>query len=221
MCSVIERRDFFKFFGASAGSIISVGVWLTKKADAQNTPRYSVVIVDYNKCTGCRTCETVCSQAHDKVMIDGEETDGIGNPRYTRIHVYGFSPPVDVPVHCMECKDAPCIAACPVEPDNKTGRKALYRDEKTQAIRNDYERCIGCGNCAKACTDCRIGAIMINAKTGKPESVCDLCNGDPVCVKRCPYDALSHLTSGFDGGGYACSPGKIAEELIKLWYTHH
>jgi len=216
----LSRREFVKSALIGSGTL-AFGGFLVKAEEKQGTggekPRYSLVIVDYNKCTGCRTCEAVCSQANERVIIDGEELLGLGNPAEARVKVVSYNfPPVDVPNRCLECPDAPCIEACPVSPDPNTGRKALYRDEKTLAIKNDPERCIGCGNCARACEEKRVGIIKQDKKTGRPTTLCTLCEGDPQCVRYCPYDALTHFTG--DGRHFALSPDKIAKRLAELWY---
>ena len=118
-----------------------------------------MVLVDYGKCTGCRTCEAACSSHNRPVSIDGRELPGLGNPRYANIRVQSFNPDVDVPNVCAMCADTPCVKACPVEPDPKTGRRALYRDEATHTIHNDPGRCIGCRSCAEACAAQRTGVI--------------------------------------------------------------
>ena len=215
------RREFFKIMGVGSGMFITLGGWLVKDANAQGSPIYSWIVVDLNKCTGCRTCEAVCSQVNRKVTINGKPFDGLGNPHFSNIRIEYFNPPVDIPNHCFMCKDAPCIESCPVEPDEKTGRKALYRDEKTLAVKVDYESCISCGSCARTCTELRSGAILLNADTGKPEGICNLCEGDPTCVKKCPFGALSHMKkASLDGRLFAQAPEKVAEELMNLWYYH-
>ncbi len=214
-----SRREFLKKT-AVGGSAIVLGTLFVKETFAQRSerPTYSMILVDYNKCTGCRTCETVCSAFNHKVKIGEEELPGLGNPCYSNIRVYSFNPDVDIPVTCLMCRDNPCIESCPVEPDPSTGRKALYRDEKTRAIKNDLERCIGCGSCAEACKTKRIGAIIPNPQTGKPERICNLCNGDPQCVKYCPYEALRHVVGRIDGRHFGFSIEQIAERLTRLWY---
>ena len=213
-----SRREFLINLGVASGGLISLGGWLVKTVDAQEKATYGLIVVDFNKCTGCRTCEAVCSQVNKKVTINGEELLGLGNPHFSNVRVMYFNPPVDVPNRCVQCSDAPCIEACPVSPDPKTGRKALYRDEKTLAIKTDYDRCIGCGSCAQACTEGRVGAIIMNPDTNKPEGICNLCEGDPACVKHCPFGALSYIEDGLDGRHYAFSPEKIAQQLTTLWY---
>ena len=213
-----SRREFLQTIGVGSGGLITFGVWLVKTVDAQEKVTYGLIVVDFNKCTGCRTCEAVCSQVNNKVTINGEELPGLGNPHFSNVRVMYFNPPVDIPNRCVQCSDAPCIEACPVPPDPKTGRKALYRDEKTLAIKTDHDRCIGCGSCARACAEGRVGAIIMNPDTNKPEGICNLCEGDPACVKYCPFGALSYIEGGLDGRHYAFSPEKIAEQLATLWY---
>jgi len=215
-----SRRDFLRTAGVGSAGLITFGGWLVKSVSAQERPAYSLIVVDFNKCTGCRTCEAVCSQANEKVKLDGEELLGLGNPRFSNVRVYSFNPPVEIPNRCVMCGDAPCIEACPVPPDPVTGRKALYRDEKTLAIKNDPERCVACGSCAEVCLDKRVGAIILDPVTSKPGGICNLCEGDPACVKYCPFEALTHVSGGLDGRHYALPPEKVAQELISLWYYH-
>ena len=105
-----------------------------------------------------------------------------------------------------------------MSPDPKTGRRALYRDEATRTIHNDPGRCIGCRSCARACAAQRTGVIIPNPATGKPERMCTLCGGDPQCVKRCPFGALSYVEVRPDRKFYGLGPEKIAAELAMKWY---
>jgi Fe-S-cluster-containing hydrogenase component 2 len=94
----------------------------------------------------------------------------------------------DVPVVCQQCADAPCLEACPEE--------AISRDAKTDAVVVDQDLCIQCGSCVNACV---IGldavaseqklAIRLDEDTQFPLK-CDLCGGNPQCVKFCPTEAL-------------------------------
>ena len=215
-----DRRSFIKTM-VIGGLTLTVGGIIVPRAVAQtdraNRPQYSMILVDFNKCTGCRTCETVCAQYNHKTVVDGEELLGLGNPYLANIRVYSFNPDADVPIVCVMCQDNPCIEACPVEPDEQ-GRKALYRDPETLAIKADPDRCIACGACAEACKTERVGAIIPNRETDMPERMCTLCDGDPQCVKYCPYGALSYIVGGIDGRHYGVPPEEIAEELILRWY---
>lgn len=204
--------------GVSGGAMVLLGQFgVLRLAGAQEGDKHalSMIVVDYSKCTGCRTCETVCSAFNHQRTVYGETLNGLGNPDLANIRVYGFNPDVDVPAVCAMCPDSPCIEACPVDPDPKTGRKALYREAKLRTITSDPDRCIACGSCSEAC---RVGVIIQNAETNMPEHMCILCGGDPQCVKLCPFEALSRVKVDPNRKFYAMKPEQIAEQLIQEWY---
>ena len=214
----ISRRDFIKTTALGGGALLvfgDMGILRVVEIKAGESSFYSMILVDYAKCTGCRTCETVCSAYNHKQTVNGEVLNGLGNPYFSNIRVYGYNPDVDIPSVCAMCPDNPCIEACPVEPDPNTGRKALYRDDKTFTIKSDFNRCIGCGSCAEAC---RVGIIIPNPKTNKPEGMCTLCDMDPQCVKYCPFGALSQARVNTDREYYGLKPDEIAADLFKRWY---
>jgi Fe-S-cluster-containing hydrogenase component 2 len=66
---------------------------------------------------------------------------------------------------------------------------ALSRDNKTQAVVVEYEKCGGCGNCVHVCP---FGAVTLDM-VAKKAIKCDLCGGDPECVKICPENALQYI----------------------------
>lgn len=168
--ATVSRREFIKGIGIGAGAIVlftQFGIHAVAWADSKK-PVLKMVLADYGKCTGCRTCEAVCSSYNRPVTLNGEKMPGLGNPRYSNIRVESFNPEVDVPNVCAMCADTPCVNACPVEPDPGTGRRALYRDEVTHTLSNDADRCIGCGSCAEACAEKRTGVIRLDSQMGKP-----------------------------------------------------
>lgn len=212
-----SRRRFMKT-ALGGGAMVMFGpfgVLRLSRATEGKLEGLSMIVVDYTKCTGCRTCETVCSAFNHKLTINGELLKGLGNPDLANIQVHPYNPDVDVPAVCAMCPDTPCIEACPVDPDPATGRRALYREAKNQAITNDAERCISCGSCAEAC---RVGVIRQNIETDRPEHMCTLCGGDPQCVKHCPFGALSYVKVDTDREFYGQRPEQIAEQLIEKWY---
>lgn len=214
----LSRRDFIKKTVLGSGALFiygNFGILQVVEGQTAENPIHNMIIVDYMKCTGCRTCEAVCSAHNHRQTVNGEELNGLGNPYSSNIRVYSYNPDADIPALCTMCPDNPCINACPVKPDPKTGRRALYRDEKTFTIKVDLDRCIGCGDCAKVC---RVGVIIPNSATNKPERMCTLCNGEPQCVKYCPYGALSQVKVDIEREFYGMKPDKIAETLIKRWY---
>lgn len=218
--TTLTRREFIKGVGIGGGALVLLGQFGVHSAAwaLAGDPALNMVLIDYAKCTGCRTCEAACSSRNRPVSLKGQELPGLGNPRYANIRVHSFNPDVDVPNVCAMCADTPCVKACPVEPDPKTGRRALYRDNVTHTIHNDSGRCLGCRSCAKACAAQRTGVISPDPATGKPERMCTLCGGDPQCVKRCPFGALSYVEVRRDRKFYGLGPEKIAAELAKTWY---
>jgi carbon-monoxide dehydrogenase iron sulfur subunit len=154
------------------------------------------ISVDVNKCTGCRTCEIVCSMVKN----------GLINRRRARIRVHRDEMTgLDMPVFCIQCTDAACMQACP--------NSALSQDDVSGIIRVDAEECTGCGQCADACP---IGAIVIDRDTEVP-LICDLCGGEPQCVAWCPGGALilSEDTPGLDY--YVKELHGIPEKRIDKW----
>ena len=131
-----------------------------------------ILIVDYEKCTGCRLCELVCSVKHE----------GVSNPSRARIHITKWDwEGIMMPMVCHQCESAPCINACPTN--------ARLRDEQLDRVVIDSDRCIGCKTCIVVCP---FGAVGFDP-VAKSVISCDLCDGDPVCVKFCATEALRYV----------------------------
>jgi Fe-S-cluster-containing dehydrogenase component len=130
----------------------------------------SYIVVCEELCSGCRACQVACVAHHDRRF--GTASARI---RVTKIEYLGL----DQPHVCRQCSPAPCIDACP--------SKALYRDRVTGAVLLDAGECIGCSACADACP---FGMAALHPETGL-SMICDLCGGDPACVKRCATGAIN------------------------------
>ena len=215
----VSRRHFLNTLGLGGAGIVLVGSYGFYFRHDSGSMTIKAIAVDFEKCAGCRTCEAVCSAFNNKVDIEGIKLDGLGNPSLSNIRVHHYNPDVDIPSTCALCEDAPCIAACPVEPHQETGRRALYKNPETETIVNDLHRCIGCSSCAMACKEERAGVIYPNPETGSPEKMCTLCGGDPQCVINCPYDALTYVEINDSRDKESIAPGKIAERLVKKLYN--
>ena len=85
---------------------------------------------------------------------------------------------LDVPNICRLCKRPTCVSACTTN--------ALYQDEELGIIHLIEKNCIGCSDCVDGCS---FGVVMLHPETGYP-LICDLCGGDPACVKRCAPGAV-------------------------------
>lgn len=136
------------------------------------------------KCTGCRTCMTFCSLKHE----------GVINQELSRVHILEDpARPAFLPITCPPCDEKPCLKACP--------ELGAIRLNKLGAVVIEESLCTGCSKCVQAC---KIGAIQFHrlpgrGKMGKAVVLkCDMCDGDPWCVKVCQPEAITVVD---DGGG--------------------
>jgi carbon-monoxide dehydrogenase iron sulfur subunit len=130
-----------------------------------------ILVVDPEKCVGCRLCEIACS-----VVKTGRV-----NPSQARIGVTIFDEEgFYMPVVCYQCDEAWCKAACPAA--------AIDKDESLRRYTVNEDRCVGCRICNAACP---FGTISFSQQTGKAFK-CDLCDGAPTCVAYCPTGALRY-----------------------------
>jgi carbon-monoxide dehydrogenase iron sulfur subunit len=120
-------------------------------------------------CGGCRRCQLACSLFHY----------GECNLELASVHVTKdvFSGEYEVET-CRQCEEPECLSACAIQ--------AIYVDEKTGAIVIDEENCTGCRACEEECPFHMIGYDPDRNICFK----CDLCGGDPQCVKNCPHTAV-------------------------------
>lgn len=125
------------------------------------------LVIYAERCTGCRVCELVCALYNE----------GVNNPMFSRIRITSdYTYRLDSPVVCYQCGNPPCVPPCPVS--------AITKDPETGVIQIDYETCTACGLCS---ANCPFGAIpQLEAKVIK----CELCDGNPQCVKYCETRAL-------------------------------
>lgn len=131
-----------------------------------------VLMIDYEKCSGCRLCELVCSVKHD----------GVSNPARSRVKIVKWEPEGRyVPMGCQQCESAPCRIVCPV--------RAISRDGDLSREMVDYDVCIGCRMCVAVCP---FGAMTFDS-LAKRVIKCDLCDGDPLCAKFCYPGAIQYV----------------------------
>ncbi|MEM1580891.1 MAG: 4Fe-4S dicluster domain-containing protein [Candidatus Bathyarchaeia archaeon] len=126
---------------------------------------------EYGNCSGCRRCEIACSLSHEGKIW----------PEASRVRVFMLVPGIEVPHLCAQCHDYPCVEACP------TG--ALSTSKETGAVIVDRDKCTGCGACIRECP----GRIPFLHPSDGKAVICDLCGGDPQCVRVCQeakFDAL-------------------------------
>lgn len=128
-------------------------------------------LIKSSVCTGCQLCELVCSLAKEKES----------NPAKSRIYTESYMMEgLRIPRVCVNCSHPACVDACPFE--------ALRKDETTGIVVLDYEKCSHCGDCVEACP---FGGLRMTPE-GKLIK-CDLCGGDPECVKVCETRAIQYV----------------------------
>ena len=129
------------------------------------------IVVQPEKCTGCHTCELVCSFTHTEEF----------NPTRSRISVINFEKiGFAFPVLCQQCGEAACMKVCPVG--------AVSKNAVTGAMEINDSKCLRCQLCTIACP---VGATLYDP-VANIVAKCDLCQGDPQCVKLCPSGAISY-----------------------------
>ena len=150
----------------------------TERKKTARVPLSGVIAFDPEICTGCGSCELVCSIAH------GVES----NPSLSRITIY-YNPLEADAVHdvCQQCHYPSCLYACPVE--------AILIHGESGARYIDDDKCTGCGLCYKACPFTPERAMIKVREEGGEDKYykCDLCKDQqdgPQGVQICPTEAL-------------------------------
>ena len=131
-----------------------------------------LLVIDSEKCTGCRKCEQVCSVYHT----------GFNDPARSRMKVLRWDlVGYYLPVSCQNCDQASCAEVCP--------SGACRRDPELEVTIIDPKVCIGCKSCVLACPF----GVPVFDKVEGISIKCDYCNGDPQCVPFCEAGALQFL----------------------------
>jgi len=120
-------------------------------------------------------------------------------------------PGCEVPHLCAQCNDYPCVDSCPVG--------ALSTSTDTKAVLVDREKCTGCGACIRACP----GNVPFLHPGDDKATICDLCGGDPECVKVCKeagYNALMLVEEGpsVHRRLFSRNPIEVAKDLAVLFF---
>lgn len=163
---------------------------------------------DGSLCMACRGCQVACKQWN---KLEAEKTEFFAAPG-------GYQNPASLSPttwtlmefhehaceegglkwlfrrqHCMHCTDAKCIQACPVQPVEEGGPKAMFRSE-FGTVQVDLERCIGCGACAAACPY-KVPHVSTEPRKSRKCTGCvdRVAEGKrPACVNTCCTSAMDY-----------------------------
>jgi len=130
------------------------------------------LIIHPEKCNNCGNCETACIKTRTSLT----------SPGLSCIRILKDNEAGDFffPIACKQCENPPCMAVCPKE--------AIYQDDELALVLIDRQKCVGCGMCVSACP---FGAMKLDKLKAKSYK-CDLCAGDPECVKVCQPLAIEY-----------------------------
>lgn len=184
----VTRREFLKISGKTlAGLTLSttmLSLLGTTQAEVDSGAvttfalAKGLLVVNTDKCTGCRRCEMNCT-----LVNDGCVSGYMSRVKITRnlfasrndTGLYTDDKWTYYPDTCRQCADPACAKVCPM--------KAIYADEEG-IKRIDTDKCVGCGACTVACPWHMPTVNPITRKSTK----CIQCGA---CVAGCPSGALS------------------------------
>jgi Fe-S-cluster-containing hydrogenase component 2 len=133
-------------------------------------PMVKVLVPVPGKCSGCGLCVMACNVVHGTGLT----------PARSNLRLEKRCIDLDLVVVCShgEGCELECMEACPAE---------AIGVGTTGAVLISYAKCIACGMCGRACP-----FSVIWEDEGDKAFKCDLCEGDPACVRYCQLDAIEY-----------------------------
>lgn len=141
-----------------------------------------VLVFDPYLCTGCMHCMTTCATHNEgRTSLSRARLQIIRHEGHALTRMDEEDELIFALVGCQQCEEPICSIVCPVA--------AIGRDNTTGAMTIDRTMCVGCRTCLMACY---FGAISFN-QGEKTVFKCELCGGDPQCVRFCQPGALKFV----------------------------
>ena len=134
---------------------------------------YETIAFDAARCTGCGDCMSACAHAKSG------DFDHVAS----RIQVLPAANDGFELALCRQCADPGCVSVCPAA--------ALEKHAVSGVVAWDGTKCVDCLLCTVGCV---YAGIAYDERTGRVAK-CDLCGGNPACVKACGDGALRHVKS--------------------------
>ncbi len=159
-----------------------------------------LIEISHSSCVGCRLCMEICS-----LLKEGECSATKARIRIFRDEEFGSN----LVSLCTQCADTYCIKSCRED--------ALTRDPDTGAVLVDENLCTGCEACVTACP---VSGISYD-KEKNIVFKCDLCGGDPECVKFCSRGALAFKDTDItapERKSFMRETGKLVRKLTNEKY---
>ena len=183
--------------------------------------------IDTKRCIGCHTCSVGCRMENNvpaemwwnRVLTNGGELMDLPAGRFPQTTMSYL------PVACQHCENPACVKVCPVG--------ATYKDAETGAVRQDYDKCIGCRMCMAACpysgirsynweepkyyTGVAFGDADVPAHQKHTVEKCTMCwhrlakGEQPFCIDICPERARKF-------GDFDDPTSEVAQLLAKRQY---
>ncbi len=142
------------------------------------------IMIDAEKCDGCKNCSIACMNAHRTDVEDKNiYTLNPADPTHeSRNFIRKSQEGKYMPIFCRHCDEPSCAAGC------MSG--ALQKNKETGHVEYDQDKC---GQCYMCVMNCPFGVLKADRLTRSYVVKCDFCkdNGeDPSCVKMCPKKAI-------------------------------
>ena len=102
-------------------------------------------VIDAKNCIACHACAVACKVENNlpdgiwwaRVLTDGGENQDTPAGTFPNLTMG------NIEVNCQHCENPACTKVCPVG--------ATFKDPETGAVRQDFDKCIGCRMCMAAC----------------------------------------------------------------------